>query len=194
MNSKEYQRRYYEANKEHVKQKHKAWRESNPDYSKEYHAANYKPGNAAKKERDKRNYKKNKEHYRAIAKQYRAENKEKVSARIAIYNKTVRGRYSRAKAIAKRRNISFELSLDEYTLKIGSGSCHYCGQELGETGGGLDRKNNEPTYNVNTVVACCYRCNSTFMAHYTYKEKLILAEAIKDIDILRSIKVPLPLV
>jgi hypothetical protein len=105
--------------------------------------------------------------------------------------KTPNGKYLHAKNSAKRRKYDFCLSFDEYKEIIKSGICHYCGNQLPQTGSGLDRKDNEPYYKVINVIACCTRCNTTFMHNYSYAGKLLLAEAIKKYDAL--IKHPLHL-
>lgn len=80
------------------------------------------------------------------------------------------------------RNIAFDLTLDEYLNLIKDGICHYCTEPLNETGSGLDRKNNEPLYSVQTAVPCCRQCNITFNGFYTYEEKLLSAKTIKKIN------------
>jgi hypothetical protein len=115
-------------------------------------------------------------------KQYQIRNNEKINARQNKHRETLTGRYSVLKSKGKVRNIDVDITINEYKSVLEIGFCHYCGNKLGKTGSGLDRKNNERVYNLKTVVPCCYRCNSTFMDHYNYEEKMILAEAIKQID------------
>lgn len=62
----------------------------------------------------------------------------------------------------------------------------YCGGPLEECGSGLDRKNNDEYYSIETCVPCCGRCNTTFMDLYSYEEKMILAEAIRRIELNRN--------
>ena len=133
-------------------------------------------------------------------KAYYAANKKTVSQRTKVYAQThieeyrvyrrqyqEKNRYKSALHNAKSRNLAFLLSEEEYGVIVGDGKCHYCERLLSPTGSGLDRKNNEPFYNTETVVACCADCNRTFGAMYSYQEKLVLAKAIKEIIHLRAI-------
>ena len=68
---------------------------------------------------------------------------------------------------AKNRGIGNFLSKEEY-LSIASLNCHYCGRidsKHNRTTGasidinGIDRKNNEPFYNLENSLPCCWSCN-----------------------------------
>lgn len=100
------------------------------------------------------------------------------------YNRTITRRYNGAKASAKRRSFLWKLTRDQYESVI-QNPCHYCGKSLDPAGSGLDRKDNDLVYNIDTVVSCCGRCNTTFMDNYSYQEKMVLGEAIRKIDFLR---------
>lgn len=139
------------------------------------------------KEYQKHYRKEHEEEYKEYKKHYRKTNKDLIKAKDRLYNKTIKGRFAQVKKGAKKRNVDLNLTIEQYETIVTMGRCHYCGQTLSETGGGIDRKDNKIGYVVENIVTCCYRCNTTFMSHYSYKEKLILAEAIKDIDLLRSI-------
>lgn len=101
-------------------------------------------------------------------------------------NRTLARRYRMAKHSALRRGLDWNISRQEYE-RLSQKPCHYCGQEFEEAGSGLDRKNNGPIYDLDSVVRCCGRCNTTFMTHYSYEEKLLLAETIRRIDQVRSL-------
>ena len=90
------------------------------------------------------------------------------------------------KANASRRGIKVNLTFEEYKKLIENAVCFYCGLALAASGGALDRRNNERTYSTETVVPCCGRCNKTFMDAYTYSEKLMLSQTIREIDRLRA--------
>lgn len=103
-----------------------------------------------------------------------------------LYSTTIVGRYHIAKKNAKKRGMEFDLTIEKYTEIVNANSCHYCGKSLPVSGSGIDRKNEESYYRFENTVPCCKRCNSTFMNQYNYKQKLILAEAIKKIDSLNK--------
>ncbi len=90
-------------------------------------------------------------------------------------------RFNQAKSRALRRGIRWELTFAEY-IEFIKNSCHYCGQQIGLTGSGLDRKNNEKVYSSKTVVPCCKRCNTMKSNLFNYKEMLQLAKVVKTID------------
>lgn len=72
---------------------------------------------------------------------------------------------------AKKRNISYELTTEEFN-EIISSECHYCGDKLtntkkgqGKTSGdfhytGIDRLDSSEGYTTSNVVACCWKCNN----------------------------------
>jgi hypothetical protein len=73
------------------------------------------------------------------------------------------------KANAKKRNLSFNLTKDEFR-KLTKGNCHYCGDKPKHLykkqkcngaykGNGVDRLNNKLGYTINNCVSCCYKCN-----------------------------------
>ena len=72
-------------------------------------------------------------------------NKNKPKAKFSIY-----------KSGAKKRNIPFLLSFEEFSL-FWNKPCYYCNDQI--EGIGLDRKNSDGPYSVKNVVPCCTRCN-----------------------------------
>lgn len=72
-------------------------------------------------------------------------------------NKNTPGhRYSTYKSSGKVRNISFDLSFEEFN-SFWNKPCFYCGKEI--NGIGLDRKDPKDGYNMNNIVPCCEQCN-----------------------------------
>jgi 5-methylcytosine-specific restriction endonuclease McrA len=77
--------------------------------------------------------------------------------------------FCRARALARRRNIAFELKENQFVRLIG-GSCFYCGappravamkRYYGQfLANGLDRIDSSAGYIENNVVACCRVCNA----------------------------------
>jgi hypothetical protein len=90
---------------------------------------------------------------RAKSAAYAAENRENIRAR---RNTTPRGRYVTYKNGAKARNISFDLSFDQF-MEFWQADCSYCGRPIPTIG--LDRIDSSKGYELDNVVSCCARCN-----------------------------------
>lgn len=71
-------------------------------------------------------------------------------------NTSSQGRYNIYKKNAKRRNIPFDLSKDEFN-NLTKSPCAYCG-ELNEYNG-IDRIDSKNGYNINNCNPCCEICN-----------------------------------
>lgn len=97
--------------------------------------------------------------------------------RAYLYHRTASGRYSVARAIAKRRGLTFALTKEEYAALIDN-SCHYCHGELDPTGGGLDRLDNKSGYYLGNVVPACGSCNRVKGDDFSYEQMLILGAII----------------
>lgn len=92
------------------------------------------------------------------------------SNRLNFGQASFNGLYSRYKQNAKRRNIDFELTKEEFRI-ITQGNCHYCGIEPRTeytcdksvfgyyTYNGVDRINSCLGYINSNVVSCCKNCN-----------------------------------
>jgi hypothetical protein len=96
-------------------------------------------------------------------------------------------RFSFSKSCAKRRNLLWNISFEDYCNFINK-ECHYCLEKIENSGIGLDRKNNLKGYELNNVVPCCGDCNITRSNKYSYEEMLLLAETIKIIKCNRKSK------
>src|SRR3972149_2307826 len=94
---------------------------------------------------------KNKEKLNAWAKKNYKKNREK----ILIRQKNPLSKFGRYKRYAKKRNLQFSLSKDEFLILLAQ-NCHYCGNEKAM---GVDRKDNLVGYISFNVVACCKICN-----------------------------------
>lgn len=93
-------------------------------------------------------------------------------------NRSLSSRYSRARHMAGRRGIHFELSRDEYASLIEM-PCRYCGDtKTPEVGCGLDRMSNDIGYVFENCVSCCEICNKAKNEFFTYDEMLILGKTI----------------
>ena len=80
--------------------------------------------------------------------------------RQAKYRCSVKGRFTEARAEARRRNVEWQLTLIEFTALLAVTQCHYCrGTDLPRTKSGLDRKDFMLPYSITNVVPCCTVCN-----------------------------------
>jgi hypothetical protein len=88
-------------------------------------------------------------------------------------------RYSEVLSSAKRRNLIVTITFDEYKILIKDEKCDYCENSLPPFGGGLDRKNNTKSYEIDNVVPCCTECNKLKGDILSYKEMKHIAIALK---------------
>lgn len=109
-----------------------------------------------------------------------ANNKEKQCAEGRAYNRTPKGKFAMAKRIAKRRDIDWNLTPEQY-VKLTAPKCFYCSYRLGkptEAGVGLDRKDNDYGYSENNVLSCCGTCNKLRGNWLTVEETSVAVNAI----------------
>lgn len=162
---KEHSKKYYEENKEHIREQK---RQARLLKGEEINAAN------REKYKNDPEYRKN---IRAQAKEFRLKNKETIreSRRTGI------ARFSFTKSSAKQRGLNFTLLEDQYITLINS-PCHYCDNQLdsptNSSGIGLDRLDNDRGYEVDNVVPCCVICNRVRNKHFTPEETKIAIQAV----------------
>lgn len=94
------------------------------------------------------------------------------------YYKTIKGRYSNAKASAKSRGLIWNLSLEKFTEFLNS-PCTYCESPLTEYGSGLDRLNNLFGYESNNVIPCCGFCNKLRGDLLSHEETIEIVRVLK---------------
>jgi len=117
--------------------------------------------------------------YAAVCR-WRDKNRGQTRAWCAKYNRTLGGRFARMKRGAKKREIPFELTKEQYANLVIGAICHYCGGILPEVGSGADRKNSSAGYSVENCVPCCRNCNSIRGADLiSYKEMLEVAKLLR---------------
>lgn len=102
-------------------------------------------------------YRKNKEREKENQRQYYKKNREYLMRYSKKYRKTVRGIYFSYKGDAKRRNLKWDLSVEDFE-KIISKPCYYCGSKNGKYSG-VDRIDNSVGYIKGNCVPCCRKCN-----------------------------------
>ncbi|MEK6881708.1 MAG: hypothetical protein AABY22_18960 [Nanoarchaeota archaeon] len=87
---------------------------------------------------------------------YYKKNKKKLSARARIFHLSKKGRFQTYLRSAKKRNIFWNLSFEEF-IEFWQKSCTYCNGKIETIG--LDRIDNEMGYEKDNVISCCYICN-----------------------------------
>jgi hypothetical protein len=93
--------------------------------------------------------------------------------------RNIKERYNYASNVASRRKLEFNLSLDQYQSLILQ-HCYYCETVTfgKESGGGLDRINNDKGYTFDNVLPCCGDCNKHRHTTWTVDEAKIAIEAV----------------
>lgn len=125
-------------------------------------------------------------------------NKETVKAKVSKWAKEnparrreindawkARNRAKVAKNKAERRGHCWMLTEEQY-LDITANPCHYCGEALPKTYGGLDRIDNSKGYELGNVLPCCTTCNITRNEFYTVEEMEIMISALIEYRKLRT--------
>jgi len=115
-------------------------------------------------------YNENKEKLIANNKLYYKNHIEKMHDRNRVQKRSVQGRFKRGVDSAKKRNLSWNITLEQWQNLIIDNKCHYCNGALPETGCGLDRTNNNLGYMIGNVVPCCTDCNTLKSNIFTYEE------------------------
>lgn len=118
---------------------------------------------------------------------WREKNKEHLSQ----YFQKPEVRFIVAKHSSKRRNITWNVSFDEFKKYL-SKRCHYCDGILPINGSGLDRMDNLRGYVIGNVIQCCCSCNSIKGKYLTYEEMMVAMKAIKELrlsKVLQSVSV-----
>jgi hypothetical protein len=165
-----YQSAYYKewrkTKKEHLAEYQKKWRKENKEYLQQY-------------------FKENKEKIVEINKVYRETHPEQ---RKENWNKwyqtnkirSPKRRFTEAKSMAKKRDIEWSLTLEEYVDLIIL-PCYYCANKLGEPvkrSIGLDRLDSNKGYELTNVVSCCNNCNVMKNSFLTPEEMQLVAKTL----------------
>jgi len=109
----------------------------------------------------RKNYREtHKEEYRANKRKYYVENKEKIDEENRKWQQTFKGRLYSYKISAKKRNISWLLTEEEFTSFWGT-NCSYCGGEIKTIG--IDRIDSNKPYELSNCTSCCSICNKMKM-------------------------------
>jgi len=89
------------------------------------------------------------------------------------------------------RGFKFQLTYDEFLEFTKTKVCHYCGSLVtwvnsSHASYNLDRKDNAGNYDKDNCVVCCFECNATKGARFTYEEMLIIGKAVREVKLLRG--------
>lgn len=134
------------------------WFENNKDKVREQRKEHYKEHAEEKKAYNNER----KEYFAQKRKEYTQQNIDKVREQRKRYRKSLKSRYKKYEIGAKKRGLSFELSLDEFD-EITKMPCEYCGGYSDELNGikfnGVDRIVSSEGYTSKNSVPCCEMCN-----------------------------------
>jgi len=109
-------------------------------------------------------------------------------------NIAIKGLLNTYKQNAKRRNLSWKLTLEQF-VKLTSSNCYYCGVQPKQISwisrrkrlvpvkheyiyNGIDRKDNTVGYIIDNCVPCCGTCNKIKNIYLTSEEMLVAMKAI----------------
>jgi len=139
--------------------------DKNKKYQKKYQKTYYQRNKEAIKKRRKKRYPK-----------YYKTHKIEIAEKAMIRYLTPEGRLSAYKAGAKRRNLEFTLTMEDFK-KYWKKPCSYCGNEIETIG--LDRIDNSKGYIKDNIISCCSECNTMkrtmTQEHFIEKVKRITA-------------------
>jgi hypothetical protein len=136
-----YDHQYYENNINIFKEQSKNYRLEHYDESIEY---------------GRKYWKKNRIELIEKHKHYIEEHRIELNKKRKIYFKTPKGKYSRYKNAAKKRNISFELTFEQF-MTFWQQPCYYTGIPIETIG--IDRIDNTKGYTIDNCVSCCEEVN-----------------------------------
>lgn len=105
------------------------------------------------------------------------DNKGKIS--VKDYQQSFKARFNTAKKRAKKRNLEWNLTLEEYKSLLIPNMCHYCEAPVSVYGVGLDRLDNEKGYVWGNVEPCCAGCNKLKSDLLTHSEMLWVVDILK---------------
>ena len=110
---------------------------------------------------------------------YREEHRTELRERRKKHHSTLNSRFYHAKITAKRRQKTWELTLEQYSNLVAE-PCFYCSNRLGPPsilGIGLDRLDNNMGYLPGNIVSCCGICNS-IKGKFSSEEAKVMIEAL----------------
>lgn len=155
---------------------------------KDCHKSNYAKDIEKIKKRQAAWRSKNRESLRERARKHHFENKDREKLRRKKYARTLIGKYTALKGMAKFRKKELYITFEEYSKIVEDNKCFYCDNNLPEAGHGLDRINNNLGYTVDNVVPSCKECNQIRMNNITHTEMIEVAKLLKSLRMLNNTK------
>lgn len=202
MSSKEYreknreklrinQKKYNRAHRKERKDYYLSHKEEARLYRKEYsrkhkeselaYARRYSQYFPEKVKKSQEKYRKNhKRRIKISQKEYRQTHFEEKREYHKDYAQTPRGRFKYYKSGAKRRNLEWALTYEQF-MSFWQKKCGYCGEKIKTIG--LDRTRNDEGYLVDNVEPCCTMCNRMKLDHSSEKFVLHCLKIINNLTI-----------
>lgn len=103
-----------------------------------------------------------KEESRVNKRAYYINNKNAVLSMNSKWRQTINGKWTSYVRGAKKRNIEWSLTKDEF-ISYWNLNCFYCGDQI--NGVGIDRLDSSKGYAIENIVPCCHLCNTMKMEH-----------------------------
>ena len=122
-------------------------------------------------------YQKNKARISEKGKKYR----EKVHDRIVAYRKTEKNIYSVYKSGAKKRDLDFDLTFDQF-MSFWQQDCSYCKRPIPTIG--IDRVDSNIGYSLENCVSCCSICNCMKLDHSLEEWQTNMLMALKGMGVI----------
>jgi 5-methylcytosine-specific restriction endonuclease McrA len=164
-NSTEYQRSYYQRNREKMLAQNRAYRLAHPRDRREQGRAYYRSNKARIDAKNLANY---------------WANRSSCLERSRRYSRSIVGKFSSLCGDAKRRKIAQAITLGQYAELL-KNRCFYCGTSVDDTtGSSLDRKDSAQEYSIANVVVCCWTCNKIKSDVMTMEEMIVVIKALKE--------------
>jgi len=125
---------------------------------------------------------------------YRKNHREEIHKKNFQYNRSLDGIFVNVRYSAKRRNIEFNLTKEEFIVWYNNQEkkCYYCKRNLEEIKKdkilnlnsyrfSIDRKDNNRSYSLDNIVLCCLGCNVVKGKFFTEQEMLKMGSVLKNI-------------
>lgn len=151
--NKKYHQEYYQKNKDTVLEKNRKWDEENREKRREISRRFYDKRGKETAAKWRAN---NPDKVKSTSHNYLERNRKELCDKQKRINKTPNGIYIRYKHSAKKRNILFSISENDFFDLLGQ-PCVYCG--LLDVPSGVDRVDNNLGYTKENCAPCCPECN-----------------------------------
>jgi len=95
--------------------------------------------------------------------------KERSAVKHSKYHQSWKGLFADIRRTARRRDIAFDITLENFIAARQNAVCIYGGERIVK-GGGLDRIDNAKGYSVDNIAPCCSRHNLMKNTFFTFGE------------------------